>query len=70
MSGPILVNIFDDRMEIVSIGGLVPGLSVDDILQGDSEGARHFARHNHRDPVGAERRRPGLRGWEYEGGGV
>ena len=37
MSGPILVSIFDDRMEIVSIGGLVPGLSVDDMMLGVSE---------------------------------
>ena len=37
MSGPILVSIFDDRMEIVSIGGLVSGLSVDDMMLGVSE---------------------------------
>ena len=37
MSGPTLVSIFDDRMEIVSIGGLVPGLHYDDIMLGVSE---------------------------------
>ncbi len=37
MSGPSLVSIFDDRMEIVSIGGLVSGLNRDDIMLGVSQ---------------------------------
>ena len=37
MSGPILVSIFDDRMEIVSIGGLVHGLTLEDVMLGVSE---------------------------------
>jgi ATP-dependent DNA helicase RecG len=36
-SGSILVNIFDDRIEFVSIGGLVPGLSINDIMIGVSQ---------------------------------
>jgi ATP-dependent DNA helicase RecG len=36
-SGSILVSIFDNRIEITSIGGLVPGLSIDDILLGISQ---------------------------------
>lgn len=35
-SGPILISIFDDRMEFVSIGGLVKGISLDDIMLGVS----------------------------------
>lgn len=36
-SGSILVSIFDDRIEIASIGGLVPGLSINDIMLGISQ---------------------------------
>lgn len=35
-SGSILVSIFDDRIEIVSIGGLVNGISYDDMMVGVS----------------------------------
>jgi hypothetical protein len=33
-SGPILVNIFSNRVEIVSLGGLVRGLQINDLLNG------------------------------------
>lgn len=36
VSGPTLISIFDDRIEFVSIGGLVRGLSLDDIMLGVS----------------------------------
>lgn len=36
-SGSIIVNIYDDRMEFVSLGGLVPGLRVEDLLLGVSQ---------------------------------
>lgn len=36
VQSPALISIFDDRMEFVSIGGLVPELSFDDILLGVS----------------------------------
>ncbi|MDR1135710.1 MAG: AAA family ATPase [Clostridiales Family XIII bacterium] len=36
-SGSTLVNIFDDRMEFVSLGGLVKGLTLDDIMDGVSQ---------------------------------
>ncbi|HQL05232.1 MAG TPA: putative DNA binding domain-containing protein [Treponemataceae bacterium] len=36
ISASILIHIFDDRLEIVSVGGLVHGLSRDDILLGVS----------------------------------
>ena len=36
-SGSTLVNIYDDRIEFVSLGGLVPGLSYEDILLGISQ---------------------------------
>lgn len=36
-SGSIMVNIFDNRMEFVSLGGLVNGLSKEDILRGVSQ---------------------------------
>lgn len=35
-SGSILISLFDDRMEIVSIGGLVKGISYDDMMVGVS----------------------------------
>lgn len=35
-SGSILISIFDDRIEIVSIGGLVKGISYDDMMLGVS----------------------------------
>ena len=35
-SGSILVSIFDDRIEIVYIGGLVNGISYDDMMVGVS----------------------------------
>ena len=36
-NGSILVHMFDDRIEILSIGGLVKGLNMDDIFLGVSE---------------------------------
>jgi len=36
-SGSILINIFTDRMEFVSIGGLVRGITIEDIMQGVSQ---------------------------------
>lgn len=36
ISGPTLISVFDDRIEIVSIGGLVRGVSYEDILLGIS----------------------------------
>ena len=36
-SGSIIVSIFDDRMEFVSIGGLVKGINVNDIMHGVSQ---------------------------------
>jgi len=33
-SGSILINIFDDRVEFVTIGGLVKGMTLDDIMLG------------------------------------
>ena len=35
-SGPTLISIFDDRIEFVTIGGLVKGISMDDVLLGIS----------------------------------
>ena len=36
LSGPALISIFDDRIEFVTLGGLVKGLSADDIALGVS----------------------------------
>jgi ATP-dependent DNA helicase RecG len=36
-SGSIIVNIYDDRMEFVSLGGLMPGLNEHDIVMGISQ---------------------------------
>ena len=36
-SGSIIINIFDDKIEFVSLGGLVSGLSKEDILRGVSQ---------------------------------
>lgn len=36
-SGSTLINIYDDRMEFVSLGGLVPGLSIESIMLGVSQ---------------------------------
>jgi ATP-dependent DNA helicase RecG len=36
-SGSILIHIFEDRIEIVSVGGLVSGLTINDIFLGVSE---------------------------------
>jgi len=36
-SGSIIVNIYDDRMEFVSLGGLVKGITLTDILGGVSQ---------------------------------
>ncbi|MGM9568793.1 MAG: RNA-binding domain-containing protein [Phascolarctobacterium sp.] len=36
INGPALISIFDDRMEFVNIGGLVQGMSLEDILLGVS----------------------------------
>jgi ATP-dependent DNA helicase RecG len=35
-SGSILISIFDDRIELISLGGLVKGISYDDIMLGAS----------------------------------
>lgn len=35
-SGSILISIFDDRIEVVSLGGLVKGITYDDIMLGAS----------------------------------
>ncbi len=35
-SGPTLISIFDDRIEFVTIGGLVKGISLDDVFLGVS----------------------------------
>ena len=36
LNGPILINIFDDKIEFISIGGLVKGLNFDDMMLGVS----------------------------------
>ena len=36
-SGSTLINIYDNRIEFISLGGLVPGLSIDDIMLGVSQ---------------------------------
>lgn len=36
-SGSTLIKIFDDRIEFVSLGGLVPGLTLEDIMIGVSQ---------------------------------
>jgi len=36
-SGSTLISIFEDRIEFVSLGGLVSGLSIDDIMNGASQ---------------------------------
>ncbi|HOD40907.1 MAG: Divergent AAA domain protein [bacterium ADurb.Bin243] len=36
-SGSTLISIFEDRIEFVSLGGLVAGLSIDDIMNGASQ---------------------------------
>lgn len=36
-SGSIIINVFDDKIEFVSLGGLVGGLSKEDILRGVSQ---------------------------------
>ncbi|MDR2855016.1 MAG: hypothetical protein LBV40_02520 [Methanomicrobiales archaeon] len=36
-SGSIIVNIYDDRIEFVSLGGIMPGLHVEDSFMGVSE---------------------------------
>ena len=36
-SGSILVSVFDDRIEVTSLGGLMTGLSIDDIISGVSQ---------------------------------
>ena len=36
-NGSSLVNVYDDRIEFISLGGLVPGLSMDAILMGVSQ---------------------------------
>ena len=36
LSGSTIINIYDDRMEFISLGGLVSGLSIDDIFLGAS----------------------------------
>lgn len=36
-SGSIIVNIYDDRMEFISLGGLVKGLTLEDIKAGASQ---------------------------------
>ena len=36
-SGSIIVNIYDDRIEFVSLGGLMPGLRIEDLFLGVSQ---------------------------------
>ena len=36
LSAPVLISVFDDRIEFLSPGGLVPGLSFDDMMLGIS----------------------------------
>lgn len=36
-SGSIIINVFDDKIEFVSLGGLVSGLSKEDIMRGVSQ---------------------------------
>ena len=36
-SGPNIINIYDDRMEFISLGGLLPGLSLEAIFLGISQ---------------------------------
>ena len=36
-SGSIIVNLYDDRLEFVSLGGLMPGLSAEDLFIGISQ---------------------------------
>ena len=36
-SGSIIINIYDDRMEFISLGGLVKGLTLQDIQGGASQ---------------------------------
>ena len=36
-TGPVLVNIFDDRMEILNQGGLLPNMTVEEVRRGISE---------------------------------
>jgi ATP-dependent DNA helicase RecG len=36
-SGSIIVNVYDDRMEFVSLGGLMPGLRTEDLFVGVSQ---------------------------------
>lgn len=36
-SGPILASLYEDRFEIISIGGIVPGLRMEDLLSGVSQ---------------------------------
>lgn len=36
-SGSIIINVNDERIEFISIGGLLPGLSTDDIRIGISQ---------------------------------
>lgn len=36
-NGSILISLFDNRIEIVSLGGLVKGISIKDIFNGVSE---------------------------------
>ena len=56
INGPTLISIFDDRIEIVTIGGLVKGISFDDIMLGVSvlkneHLANVFYRLKHMEPV-------------------
>ena len=36
-SGSVIVNMYDDRMEVVSLGGIMPGLRVEDLYVGVSQ---------------------------------
>ena len=36
-SGSVLVNLFTDRLEVISIGGLVEGLTISDVMRGISQ---------------------------------
>lgn len=36
-SGPILISIFDDRLEILNQGGLMPKMTIEEVREGVSE---------------------------------
>ena len=42
LSGPIIINLFPDRLEVISIGGLVRGLCLEDMFNGVSRPRNTF----------------------------